>query len=163
MNYLLHHKVYRLLLILFLQVNAIAHAQDPSFVQLNNGEPEFTVEAGEQQDITLTFQIKGGYHVQAYQVKEENLIPTVLTFDAPDHVSLGDPVFPEAVEFRMKGEEEPWHVYSDKLEINVPVRIKKAVEKGELSINGKLHYQACDNFKCYFPRDLNFIMKLNIQ
>lgn len=151
-----------LCLILFLQVYALAHAQEPSFVQLNK-EPEFSVASGEQQHISLSFLIKEGYHIQAYQVKDENLIPTVLSIDASDEMILGDLIFPEAVEFRIKGREEALHVYNDVLEVNVPIKILKSVEKGEFFINGKLHYQACDDSKCYFPRDLHFIMKINIQ
>lgn len=172
MNYLLHNNIFILCIILFLQVNALVHTQrcavpvghdqEPSFVQLNR-EPEFSVVSGEQQHISLSFLIQEGYHIQANLVKDENLIPTVLTIDTSDVVIFGDPIFPEAVEFSMKGKEEALHVYSDVLEINIPIKTVKSVEKGEFSMHGKLHYQACDDSKCYFPRDLHFIIKINIQ
>lgn len=162
MNYLLPNKIFILWLILFLHLNAPVQAQGPSFVQLNR-EPEFTIASGEEQHISLSFLIKEGYHIQADQVKDENLIPSVLSIDASDELIIGDPVFPQAVEFRMKGVEEALLVYSDVLEINVPIRTVKSVEKGAFLIKGTLHYQACDASKCYFPRDLNFIMEINIQ
>lgn len=177
MNYWLHNNIFMFCLILFLQVNVLVHAQrgavqrivsttdaaqEPSFVQLDR-EPEFSIVAGEQQHISLTFLIKAGYHIQANRVKDENLIPTTLSMDASDTLILGNPIFPEAVEFSMKGKEEALHVYSDVLEIQVPIKTVKFVEKGEFPIHGKLHYQACDETKCYFPRDLDFIMKIHIQ
>ena len=151
-----------LCLILFLQINALIYAQEPSFVQLNR-EPEFLIAPGEQQHITLSFLIKEGYHIQANQVKDENLIPTVLSIDTSGVFILGDPIFPEAVEFEMKGVEEALHVYSNVLEITVPVQVVKSVEKKEFTMNGTLHYQACDASKCYFPRDLHFTMKVNVR
>lgn len=30
-------------------------------------------------------------------------------------------------------------------------------------IKDNLHYQSCDDAKCYFPRDLPFTMKINIE
>jgi hypothetical protein len=161
MNYLLQNNIFLLIQILFLQLNALAPAQEPSFVQLNM-EPEFSLASGDKQHILLSFLIKEGYHIQAFQVKDENVIPTLLSFDASDDFILGDPIFPEAVEFRIKGKEEALLVYSDVLEIYVPIRTVKSVEKGTFPINATLHYQACDDFKCYFPRNLHFIMKINI-
>ncbi|WP_296622784.1 protein-disulfide reductase DsbD domain-containing protein [Marivirga sp.] len=149
-------------LVLLFQANTLIYAQNPSFVQLHKA-PEYFVEAGEQQYISLSFLIKEGYHIQASQVKDENLIPTVLSFDVLDSLKLGDPVFPKTVEFKMKGQKTTWSVYKDILEINVPVKIIKPGEKEVFSINGKLYYQACDDYKCYFPRNLKFIMKINIK
>jgi len=162
MNYLLPNKIFILWLILFLYPNAPVQAQEPSFVQLNR-KPEFTIASDEEQHISLSFLIKEGYHIQADQVKDENLIPSVLTVDASDVLIIGDPIFPPSIEFRMKGVEEALQVYSDVLEINVPVKTAKSVKKGLYHIKGTLHYQACDDSKCYFPRDLNFIMEINIQ
>jgi hypothetical protein len=161
MNYLLQNNIFLLSLILFLQLKALAPAQEPFFVQLNR-EPEFFLASGDQQHISLSFLIKEGYHIQANQVKDENLIPTLISFYAADGFILGDPIFPEAVEFRMKGKEQALHVYDDVLEINVPIQKVMPVEKGTFPINATLHYQACDDFKCYFPRDLHFIMKIII-
>lgn len=162
MNYLLVTKVFTLWLIYFMQINTAVHAQGPSFVQLN-GESEFWIKEGEEQEISLSFLIKEGFHIQAAKVEDENLIPSVLSIDGSDDLIIGDPVFPQAVGFKMQGVEEDIYVYSDILEIKVPVKAVKSAEKSAFLIKGKLHYQACDAYKCYFPRDLNFTMKINIQ
>lgn len=137
-------------------------AQEPSFIQLN-GESEFTITGDEQQYITLSFLIKEGYHIQSDKVKDESLIPSELSFDASDIFKIGDPVFPAAEEFWMEGVEEPMEVFSDVLKINVPVTILKPELKGPFFLKGNLHYQACDDSKCYFPRDLNINLKINKQ
>lgn len=162
MHYLPASRILPLWLMLFLSLDVQVHAQETAFVQLK-GDLEFTITSGEETHIPLSFLINEGYHIQANGVKDENLIPSVLSFDASDELILGDPVFPQAVEFRMKGEEESWLVYSDVVEINVPVRVVESVGRGAYLIKGTLHYQACDDAKCYFPRDLDFSMKINVE
>jgi hypothetical protein len=145
-----------------LQGNLFAQVQDSRFVELKD-ELEITMRPGKEKQISLSFLIKDGYHIQANRVQDENLIPSVLSLEAPEGLIIGDPVYPQADEFKMEGVEEALHVYGDVLKIDVPVRTIQYVEKGAFLIKGKLHYQACDAFKCYFPRDLNFIMKINIK
>jgi hypothetical protein len=162
MHYWPPNKIFILWLVLFLPLCFKIQAQEISFVQLNK-ELEFTLSPGEEQEILLSFLIKDGFHIQANQVKDENLIPSSLIFDHHKDLLIGIPAFPPTVEFRMEGAEEDWHVYSDILEINVPVKILNTSEKREIVIKGKLHYQACDASKCYFPRDLPFNIKINLQ
>jgi hypothetical protein len=162
MHYLPLNKISFFWLILLLPLHASVQAQETSFVQLMTSEPEFKIVSGEEQHILLSFLIKEGYHIQANQVEDESLIPSVLSIDAPDELIIGDPVFPQAAEFRMKGAEEALHVYNDVLKIKVPVKTVKSVEKRLFLLKGQLHYQACDAYKCYFPRDLQFTMSINI-
>ncbi|MGM0582359.1 MAG: protein-disulfide reductase DsbD domain-containing protein [Bacteroidota bacterium] len=150
----------KIFLVLLLKATTLTYAQESSFVQLLKA-PEYFAEEGKY--ISLSFLIKEGYHIQANQVKDENLIPTVLSFDESDKLKLGEPIFPQTVEFKMKGQKTTWFVYKDTLDIKVPVKNIKSEEKKRYSINGKLYYQACDDYKCYFPRGLNFIMKIDMK
>jgi len=160
MRYLPINNLSALWLLLFLYVPS--HAQQQAFVQLKD-EPEFTITAGQDTHIQLSFVIHKGYHIQADSVNDENLIPSVLSFDASKGMVLGVPEFPQAVELEVEGEEEAWRVYSDVVEVKVPLRAGKGMEKGTYLVNGNLFYQACDKAKCYFPRDLPFSIKVNVE
>lgn len=162
MHYWLPNKILFVWLILFLHLNMLVVAQETAFVQLK-GKPEFNVSPTGNQAVRLFFLIREGYHIQANQVRDENLIPSALTFETMEGLILGDPVFPEAVEFSMEGTEETMDVFSDTLEVGLPVRILKGAGKGPFLIKGKLHYQACDDTKCFYPRDLEFIMRINME
>lgn len=162
MPYLLPNSICISWLVLFLSFTGTLPGQKTAFVQLK-GDTEFTISAGQETQIQLSFLITEGFHIQAQQVNDENLIPSVLSFEAPDGLVLGDPVFPQADELEMKGEEEAWLVFSDLLEIKVPVTIAKPAEKGTYLVKGNFYYQACDDAKCYFPRDLPFSMNINIK
>lgn len=162
MHYWLLNKIIALWLILLLNLNMLVVEQETAFVQLNR-EPEFSISPGGDQQVQLSFLIREGYHIQANQVRDENLIPSELSFEATDGLILGDPHFPEAVEFSMKGTEETMDVFSDTLEVRLPVSPLEQTGKGLFLIKGRLHYQACDDAKCYYPRDLNFTMRINIE
>ncbi|CAN5314512.1 hypothetical protein BH23BAC1_BH23BAC1_50430 [soil metagenome] len=162
MPYLQTSKIYLIGGILYLYLISPVYSQEPIFVQLEN-EPAFSIAPGEEKNLLISFLIKPGYHIQANRVKDENLIPSVLSIDISEKLTLSDPIFPSAVEFRMSGVEEPLLVYNDVLKIYIPVKVAKTEEKGEIFVKGKLHYQACDASSCYFPRDLNFQMKINIE
>lgn len=159
---LLMNKICILWFIMFLNLYVPVDAQEISFVQLIE-EPELTITSGNEEPVSLRFLIKEGYHIQAAEVKDENLIPSALSFDAPDGLKIDDPVFPQPDEFRMQGVEEVWHVYSDVLEVKIPVNALESMEEGVYTVNGKLYYQACDDFKCYFPRNFDFSMKINVK
>ncbi|MEX2569348.1 MAG: protein-disulfide reductase DsbD domain-containing protein [Cyclobacteriaceae bacterium] len=146
----------------FLQGSILAQVQERRFVELKD-EPEFTISPGEEKQLTISFLIKDGYHIQANRVNDENLIPSVLTFEASEEVIIGDPVYPKPDEFKMEGVEEALPVFGEILEIKVPVRTANPVEKGTFLIQGKLYYQPCDASKCYYPRELDFRMKIAIR
>lgn len=148
--------------ILILHVNVFAQVQDRRFVELKD-KPEFTISPGEEKQLSLSFLIKEGYHIQAHQVMDENLIPSVLTFEASEEVIIGDPIYPQADELKMEGVKEALAVYGDVLRIKVPVRTANPVEKGTFLIKGKLYYQPCDAYKCYYPRELNFSRRITVQ
>ncbi|CAN5352056.1 hypothetical protein BH23BAC1_BH23BAC1_08840 [soil metagenome] len=123
MHYSPPNNISFLWLILLMYLRTPVYAQNHSFVQLKS-EPVFTIssgeeQAGEEQDLSLFFVINEGYHIQADQVKDENLIPSVLSIEAPGELIIGVPVFPKAEEFRMNGVEEPLQVFSNVLEIKV--------------------------------------------
>jgi hypothetical protein len=142
----------------WLWLSFVQPMQAQHFVELI--EPhEITLAQGEKHIVSLNFLIKEGFHIQADKVRDKNFIPTVLTFEDRDDIHLGDPVFPKADEFHMEGAEEPMVVFGQELEIQVPITVLD-FKKDIIPLEGKLYYQACDEKKCYFPRDLNFKLKV---
>ena len=161
MNCLLKNKKQLLLFISFLFQITLIQAQEQSFVAVD-GKLEFTMVSGKEEHLTLSFLVKEGFHIQANQVKDENLIPTALYLSGPDQLLIGEPVYPAAAEFHMRGAEESLLVFGDELKITIPIQINEPAKKTYF-LNGKLHYQACDDRKCFFPRDLPFVIKINVE
>ena len=53
----------------------------------------------------------------------------------------------------------PFQVMSHSFEVKVLLKIKDRAQQSTLK--GGLYYQTCDNFKCYFPRELPIDIPLN--
>jgi hypothetical protein len=157
---LLPNKVYWLVTSLCLSLLSPLYGQQTDFVTLTSPS-ELHLASGGEQKISLSFRIKEGFHIQADQVKEENLIPSLLSFETSPDLSIGEPVYPQSKEFWMDGSEESLLVFSDIVEITVPIIFSTSAEG--IVLKGKLHYQACDASKCYFPRNLEFVLRLNIE
>jgi hypothetical protein len=149
-------------LLLFLLLPAAVPAQESTFVRLKE-TPELSIPSGTVFNIQLYFLIREGFHIQAHQVKDENLIPTAVTFTGPDELHFGTPVFPGAEKFTMKGTVEPLEVYSDTLVVSVPVATEKSPDKKMFLVRGRLSYQACDDAKCYYPRNLDFTLTIHLE
>jgi hypothetical protein len=142
--------------------NRIHPFQGNDFVDIDT-ELEWNLFSGERKNVEIAFVIKEGYHIQADQVLDENLIPTSLTTQSPDDIIVDDPIFPSALPFRLKNVKEVMMVFHKKLNITLPVSVKENTEIGIYTIIGNLHYQACDSVKCYFPRDLLFEINVEVR
>lgn len=107
--------------------------------------------AGKAQDVELRFRVDDGFHINSHTPKDEMLIPTALKLDAANGLQVLGESYPAGVSFRLPiGAGETLDVYQG--EFRVMLRV--VVPKGSSTLNGTLHYQACDNAACFPPRNL---------
>ena len=90
-------------------------------------------------------------HVQANKPREEGLIPTVLTLDAPEGVTINELVYPEATEFAVAGFDQPLLVYGHDFVIGVRATVAATVPLGTVTIPARVRYQACNDSVCFLP------------
>ncbi|WP_186757213.1 protein-disulfide reductase DsbD domain-containing protein [Echinicola salinicaeni] len=109
--------------------------------------------------IELVFQIDPDMHIQANKLTDPNLIPTKISIDWPAKLEVSPPQYPNQKIMRLKGSEKELQVFSGKFTVKYPISHRPA---GVYTIRGKMHYQACNEYKCFFPRTLNFRFLLNI-
>ena len=132
------------------------------FVEIN--QPlEWEFSSGDKKEIIVSFQILEGYHIQANQVMDQNLIPTSISTQIPDGIIIGESVFPDPVSFHLKNGKEAMLVFNDELKISMLVSILEKTDPEFYKIKGNLHYQACDSAKCFFPRDLPFVINISVK
>jgi len=109
------------------------------------------VKAGKQSMIALSFKVADGYHVNSHTPKSELLIPTNLTLKPATGVTSVAAVYPAGTSYSFSFEpNEKLDVYTGTFTVKVPV----TAEAGTHSVEGVLHYQACDNAACYPPKNL---------
>lgn len=150
------------LLVIFLLQNLAGNPEKSTddIVQLK--VPEIIVSAGKNGVIQIDVTVKKGYHIQANKVKDEFIIPTTLEITASDIITTEKQLFPTGKKFRLEGTKDHLLVYDGDFKIKVPFRTKEKLKKGEYKLSATLHYQACDNKTCFFPRGIDFTISLHV-
>jgi thioredoxin:protein disulfide reductase len=118
--------------------------------------------AGSPVRAALQVRIPERFHVQSDAPRDPTLIPTVLTVDAPEGVTVGEVVFPAATEFNQIGQSQPLLVFEHEFTIGVRFDVSSTVQTGQLEIPARLRYQACDDRLCYAPVTADLIWRLNV-
>lgn len=112
---------------------------------------EQVVKARKASVVEMRFHVADGFHVNSHTPKSELLIPTALNLDAADGVKTEAIQYPAGTAYSFSFEpNEKLDVYTGVFTVKVPV----VVEAGSHTVNGTLHYQACDNAACYPPKTL---------
>lgn len=112
---------------------------------------EQTLTAGKKSVLEIRFRVNDGYHVNSHTPKSELLIPTNLTLDSVAGVKTAPAEYPAGTAYSFSFEpNEKLDVYTGAFTVKVPV----VAEAGSHTVNGILHYQACDHAACYPPKSL---------
>jgi hypothetical protein len=123
---------------------------------------EVVVHAGKSSVIKMEIEIKEGYHIQANKVKDDLLIPATIEINEDKNITTGRQEFPSAKKFKLEGTDDFLDVFDGVFEIRIPFKTIEKIPKGKYILNAKLHYQACDNRTCLFPKSIRFSIPLKI-
>jgi hypothetical protein len=125
--------------------------------------PKLIVKAGRQSVINVTVEVKNGYHIQSYEVKDEFIIPTTLEIDGSEEFIIASQNFPPAKKFMLIGTDEYLEVYDGLFEIRAFFTTQKTLPKDVYHLNGAITYQACDSMRCLFPKTVGFSIDIEVQ
>jgi hypothetical protein len=112
----------------------------------------------DRDEVTVTLEIDGGYHVNANPASLDFLIPTTVAFDP---VSSTRVEYPSPVRFKPAFAAEALDVYEGLADV-VAV-FPKGTLNGARTIAGRVTVQACDDQVCLPPADLPFTVKVSDQ
>ena len=96
------------------------------------------------------------YHINSASPLEAYLIPTTVEFEKAGGVEFGKTVFPDARLKRMRFSDNPLAVYEGTIRIVTPLALPPDFRGGEISVKGRLGYQACDDQSCLAPAEAAF-------
>lgn len=162
MNYWVPINILTYLFLCWVQSPANAQLPDHHFLEILEN-PEWEIYPGQRKNLEVNIQILEGYHIQANKVHDDNLIPTsITTTEVPATFVVYNTIFPQPEPFRIRDAQDSIMVFHGTLRIYMPVEIKNEAKIGKHKISMNLHYQACDSIKCYFPRDLSFIINVMV-
>ncbi len=92
-----------------------------------------------------------GLHVNSEAPLEDFLIPTVLTLDPPQGMTLEGLAWPEPILLEQQGAEKPLAVFEEEFVIGASFAVAGDLAPGDYLVPGTLRYQACDERMCYIP------------
>ena len=124
--------------------------------------PEVIAHAGKAAVIYVYVVVKEGYHIQAHKVNDEFIIPTTLDINADKIIITGKQVFPVGKKFKLEGTSDYLFVYDGKIKITIPFKAREEIQRGKYKLDAKLHYQACDDKTCFFPKTIDFSIAVKI-
>jgi thiol:disulfide interchange protein len=107
--------------------------------------------AGARVRLALKVSLPEGLHTQSNKPKDETLIPTVLTIDAPAGVTIDEIVYPKVTQLKQEGLPQPLDVFEREFVIGVQATIATTAAAGDLVLPLHLRYQACNDSMCFAP------------
>ena len=147
--------------LLFFVETGPVFSQETRIVTIMSSKP-VAVAKGQITQLTVTAKIKKGFHIQANPAANEFLIPTTLTIQASEGITLDKPLYPPGLHYKLKGSSEDLLTYEDEVKIRLPVKVMNSVPAGNAILTGELSFQPCDDRKCMFPRSVPVVIPLKI-
>jgi DsbC/DsbD-like thiol-disulfide interchange protein len=111
--------------------------------------------AGGKGTVTLRVTLPQTVHVQSDKPLDKSLIPTALTIEPPPGLRVEKIVYPAASKLKQEGQTQPLAVFGHDFTITVHLAVAAGTAAGELSVPARLRYQACDEFMCYPPKNVD--------
>lgn len=136
--------------ILLLTLLSLLNTEKVSMVTFQKEQVTVTQEE-DTRVIVLPFEIKKGYHIQSDKPDANDMIVTEIIIERDDRFQILSNSFDGSYSTLQLGEDN-LNIIIDKFEVTVTIKCPKEIKDGLLK--GKLLFQACDDRKCYFPREL---------
>lgn len=121
------------------------------------------IPAGGSAEAVVRLTIQNGYHVNANPPTYPYLKATVLELSPSEGVSVGNVIYPQAVDRKFAFAEKSLAVYEGETDLKVLMRADKTAKKGERSIPARLRIQACDEQVCYPPGAIELQVPVNLK
>lgn len=112
--------------------------------------------------VNLKADIQSGYHINANNVSDPDLIPTTLEVDAGS-LKTGKISWPGSHKFKFSFSETELDVYEGSITIGINLKASKDIKPGKYDVTGKLNYQACNDRACFSPKDVPFSVTVTIK
>jgi DsbC/DsbD-like thiol-disulfide interchange protein len=124
-------------------------ARPRATVQLR--ETEAQARAGGSVALVLDVTLPPEVHVQAHEPDDPLLIPTEVSLDVPDGITVQSLTYPEPSELTQAGRDKPLLVLGPSFEIGVRLGVGTEVTPGVRTVPVVLRYQACNDSVCFPP------------
>lgn len=112
--------------------------------------------AGNENRIAVEITIHSPWHINGHEPLDEFLIPTTVTFDSLESISISNINYPFADEKIFEFSEEPVAVYEETVYVYATLHLPQDVAGKTIKLTGKVDYQACNDQFCLAPASADF-------
>jgi uncharacterized protein len=150
----------RVSLFFFVSASGMA-APAAKYLTLNKILP-VTIQAGKKAEIKISATVDNGLHVQANPAGAPNLIATTLDIPSKDALQTSAPVYPAGKPHVVSGIGNV-PTYDGTFQITVPLTATADAKSGQVTLDGKLRYQACSEKTCFFPMTIAISVPVTVK
>lgn len=105
--------------------------------------------AGERCELLITLDIKDGWHINAYGIKQAFLIPTQMDIQGVELLKLA---VPDPLKRAGSADDEVLHVYEGLVTFTALVKLPSAEKSSKIKVH--IRFQACNESSCYEPQNM---------
>lgn len=132
----------------------------PVTFQVNSSDSR--VQAGDMLTITVAMDIDEGWHLYAQNPDAEFLVPSTVTLEADDQISIGEIAAPKPHSQVDPILQQTLNTYVGQVEFVIPVTISAHASTGTTHLLIESKIQACDEQRCLPPQTTKFSLPLQI-
>ncbi len=108
----------------------------------------------------VSFTLNEGWHVNAHTPLDAFLIPTAITLNEHDAISVVDTIYPAHSLFTLLGDELA--VYEHEFNVGLLLKIADGAPTGEQKLTGTLRFQACNDKMCMPPENMDLVFTVTV-
>jgi thioredoxin:protein disulfide reductase len=147
---------------IFLLLSGIIFGGETPLVAVRAIAPPDPLKAGKTGIVTIELAIPSPYHINSNTPLQDYLIPTELEFEPQSHVIFGRAVFPPASVKKLKVSDSPMALFEGTVNVTAQITPDMSLAGSEITINGKVHSQACNDVICLRPVWQSFSLTLPV-
>jgi thioredoxin:protein disulfide reductase len=143
-------------------VSAAAAAQNPPVVSARMVLATDAVHAGAPARAAVVAKVAPGYHINDHHPSLDYLIPTELKLDPSPRISVEKLVYPKGELKSFAFSDTQLSVYEGTLEVGAVLNVTRVTPSGEFTLQGKFHYQACNDHACLPPTSVPVSLNVKV-
>lgn len=142
-------------------VGAAHSTVEAKHLRISTSAGDEVVHIGQRIVLALDIDLPKGMHVYAPGVT--GYLPIDLTIAESASFRVHDAVYPPSKTLTLKAIHETLPVYAGQVRVLRDITIGKSVQPGELTVEGKFRYQACDDRQCFLPETVPLKWVLRVE
>ncbi len=148
-------------LVALMGVPGSSHAQPPSPIGIRTLHAADAAHPGSTHRVAIQATLDPGFHVNSNAPLQDGLIPTTLSLNPPEGISLEGVAWPDSFLFEVVGLDE-LAVFGEEFVVGAELALAPGLSEGEYAVSGTLSYQPCNDKMCFFPTEADLLFEFSV-